>query len=181
MKANKLFPAKTELEFWAQNLAHEFYKKGLELFHLVSVGNLQIKFFHHKSTTAGWAVYNRHEIWFNAALLAQEKESFRNTISHEVAHILSVLRYGEIGKGHGRFWKDTWLRIDPNARLTRCHNYDSENIGRKSKYNYKWIHADTGETLGFLARNRRFQLGLNPHVWLRNNPSTKGKMFLVKI
>lgn len=63
---------------------------------------------HRLRTTAGYAFYRDKRIEVNPHIgtLSQLKE----TILHEIAHLVAEQNYGVEGKGHGRIWKDVFTR-----------------------------------------------------------------------
>ena len=79
----------------------------------------------------GAAHYNARKITLSSALVQRAEEStVRNTVLHEIAHVLSYLRYGPDGKGHGRKWKMVAREIGCSG--DRCHTEDTS-AGAKYK------------------------------------------------
>lgn len=99
-----------------------------------------------KGRAAGWAKYAQWEISINEYLATQNMEMIKNTISHEIAHIVSYFVYGE--RGHGARWKmvhralggtgercysATANNVKPMAgRRTNCYMYRCPNTGIES-------------------------------------------------
>lgn len=83
-----------------------------------------------KGTTAGRAHTGKNLIEFNPILLRDNIEDFLNrTPGHEVGHLAADLKYGHAIKPHGHEWqKVMWMLGLP---ATRCHNYDTSNVGKR--------------------------------------------------
>lgn len=61
-----------------------------------------------------------------------EEADVEDTILHEIAHALSWIRYGAMGRGHGRLWKDICVEI--GARPERLHKGILEYPNNHYKY-----------------------------------------------
>lgn len=84
------------------------------------------------TTTAGYARYGKWEIDLNPVLLNSQPEAFiARTVGHEVAHLISYRVYGRPGAGHGPKWKHV-MRVF-GQEPTRCHSYDTQIEGIKTK------------------------------------------------
>jgi SprT protein len=97
--------------------------------------------------TAGTATYQRNHIRLNAVLLMENTEEFiARTVPHELGHLITWEMYsndwsfynrstGRIAH-HGLRWKSICTLIGMDD-VTRCHQYDVSNSGRKSTQ-YVW-------------------------------------------
>jgi len=81
---------------------------------------------------AGKAVYDdpfKGEIRLNEQLFRENEADFiRQTVAHEVAHVIS--HYHFQSRGHKGYWRTVmqWFGVEPK----RCHNYDTQNAARKT-------------------------------------------------
>ena len=75
------------------------------------------------TTGAGKSLGVEHAIKFNPYFLVQNSDEFlKNTVPHEVAHLVEFVKYNTMG--HGRQWKHImWLFGVENCE--RCHHYDT--------------------------------------------------------
>jgi SprT protein len=85
-------------------------------------------------TKAGTANYGKKLLRFNRKLLVDNPEHFfKDTIPHEVAHIVDIhFNYKQGWSAHGRSWQKVMIevfRIPPK----RCHNLDTSKVKRKTK------------------------------------------------
>jgi len=100
--------------------------------------------------TAGIAYPKMNKVSFNNTLLNENAEHFiKNTVAHEVAHIIDGILYDTFqsrfdrvtGKriavqAHGKTWKHIMGIIGVDA--DRVHQYDVSNVGRKTRpHNYE--------------------------------------------
>lgn len=85
-----------------------------------------------KGRAAGWAKYAQWEVSINTYVAEQNIEEMKDTVSHEIAHIVSFAVYGE--RGHGARWKMVHRMLGGNGK--RC--YDSKNVkvipGRRTNW-----------------------------------------------
>ena len=62
-----------------------------------------------RGRTAGLAYYGTPRIRINLSLAERNTEHFlRETVPHEVAHLVSFELYGSRGRGHGAHWKSVY-------------------------------------------------------------------------
>lgn len=85
-------------------------------------------------TTAGLAHYDKHMVDFSASLMWEHTEHFvKDTIPHEVAHIVTRLLYPKAKGHHNREWYYV-MKTVYNIDATRCHSLtNSEWEARKAK------------------------------------------------
>lgn len=71
-------------------------------------------------STAGFAYYNRNEIYANPVyLFADSDQIIGQVIPHELAHNIAVKLYGNEGRGHGARWKEVMRGLGKDPE--RCH------------------------------------------------------------
>jgi SprT protein len=79
-----------------------------------------------RGTTAGKAYYRAHRVAFNLKLAEHVGlEAFQQTITHEVAHLVTALVYGK-QQPHGWHWARVMEAL--GARPERCHSYDVSTV-----------------------------------------------------
>lgn len=72
---------------------------------------------------AGVAHLNENRLRFNAQLYAQNREDFlRQTVAHEVAHLIAHQLFGHAIQPHGKEWQAI-MRGVYGLSPTRCHSY----------------------------------------------------------
>lgn len=69
-----------------------------------------------RGRTAGWAKYNAWEVSINSHVAAQSIAQMKDTVSHEIAHIVAFAVYGE--RGHGAAWKRVHRMLGGSASRT---------------------------------------------------------------
>lgn len=84
-------------------------------------------------TTAGRAWSGKHMVEFSAELMWEHTEHFiKDTIPHEVAHIVTDLRFPNEKTHHGQPWRDTMFVLS-GREPTRLHSMvNSEWEARKA-------------------------------------------------
>lgn len=81
-------------------------------------------------TTAGQAWYRENKLLFSETLYVQNENDFlRDTVVHEIAHLIAGQLFGWAIQPHGLEWKAVMLRLGVNP--TRCHCYDTKDVKRK--------------------------------------------------
>lgn len=81
-----------------------------------------------KGTVAGQAFLNENQIKINPVLFNRNKKQFfKDTIPHEVAHLVAYKVFRDCGHGDG--WKHTMIRLGYVPK--RCHNYETDDLKRK--------------------------------------------------
>ena len=85
-------------------------------------------------TTAGLAYSKAHRVEFSAELMWEHTEHFiKDTIPHEVAHIVTDLRFPDEKTHHGQPWRDTMFVLS-GREPKRCHSMvNSEWEAKKAK------------------------------------------------
>ena len=88
-----------------------------------------------KGNTNGLAKYDDWEVRFNTHNASQVPEEFRNTVSHEIAHMVDYALRGR--SGHDRIWKVIHRSLGGTG--TRCSQYGiTVKRGRvKNEYLYR--------------------------------------------
>jgi SprT protein len=113
-----------------------------------------VKFFK-KSRAAGYVVPSQNNVvYLNLELLKRNMEHFeRDTIPHEVAHLLAHRLNNNPREGHhGKTWKTIMSNVfgvDP----CRCHSLDTTGVGRKTK-KFKYICACKKHLLSLQAHKK---------------------------
>jgi SprT protein len=89
-----------------------------------------------RGTTAGRAYPSQWRLSFNAVLMRENMKHFlRQTVGHEVAHLVVHARWGTQVKPHGSEWRDVMRAFELEARAS--HRYDVSRIARpRSPYVY---------------------------------------------
>lgn len=80
--------------------------------------------------SAGTAWYSTWVIDINDQLLVENPdEMIRDTVAHEVAHLVVYTLFGNRPKPHGFTWQCVmldWFKVEPK----RCHQFDTANVGK---------------------------------------------------
>lgn len=131
-----------ELEAIARTATYDVMEKARQIWkNGIGFNDIRIQY-DLRGTTAGKAYYGQALVKLNPILFHENTEDFiKNTIPHEIAHLLAVSIYGWSGRGHGPVWKDVMRKLGCNP--ARCHNYDVENAKVKRKSNV---------TMGFCSK-----------------------------
>lgn len=119
----------TPQEQHARHLTAQTIVEGLSIVNEPKIENLvTVEWSTRMTSTAGYATWMRkwkriRELKFSAVIMPHcPDEEIRQIALHELAHLVSVERYGtKEGKGHGRRWKQTMREL--GARVERCHSY----------------------------------------------------------
>lgn len=92
-----------------------------------------------KGTPAGMALPFENELRFNPVLLNQNVEHFlAETVGHEVAHLVTHLKYGDDVDAHGSEWQRVMRAF--KLHVKRCHNYDvSDTLRMQARYGYNCL------------------------------------------
>ena len=91
-----------------------------------------------RGKTGGTANYGQNRISLNSILLNENLDHFiRQTVGHELAHLIAHFVYPNLRQAHGAEWKQVMRFIGLTA--DRCHSYDTENaaVRQKQKFQYK--------------------------------------------
>lgn len=79
-----------------------------------------------RGRNAGEAWPRERLLRFNPVLGAENWDDFlKNTVAHEVAHLLACWRDGNRALGHGPVWREAMALFGCEPR--RCHGYDTTN------------------------------------------------------
>ena len=99
--------------------AQEIYKQSFDVPQLV---------YKQMGRTAGKAWFSAWKIEINPDFLnnGHLSDMINVTVPHELAHLISRKVYGDLGAGHGRFWKSVMIRL--GLRPDRCHDYSLEGV-----------------------------------------------------
>lgn len=90
------------------------------------VFDLAVPDFGLRGRTAGCALLRQNRIRLNPVLLMENEADFiKNTVPHEVAHLINHTIHGFAVKPHGPEWRG--IMEDLGLPPTRCHNYDIAN------------------------------------------------------
>ncbi|MBE2895807.1 SprT family zinc-dependent metalloprotease [Pasteurellaceae bacterium HPA106] len=98
---------------------------------------------------AGVAYLQQNEIRLNRTLLEQNPEEFiRETVPHELAHLIVYQHYGRRAKPHGQEWRfvmEEVFKLPANV----CHEYDTTSV--------------RGKTVEYQCDCQIHQLGIRKH------------------
>ncbi len=98
-------------------------------------------FFFSNGTTAGKASRTMHWVSYNTTLARTNRSEFKNTVIHEIAHVVATNLYGAYIRPHGREWSYVMTILGGNAK--RTHSYDcSEVKGAHQRYT---VYCSCGE------------------------------------
>jgi SprT protein len=86
--------------------------------------------FYQKGTYAGLANVSRHVVKFNEVLAKNNPETFDNTISHEVAHLVAAKVYPRAKQAHGPEFKLVHQILGGSG--ARCHSYDVSGVRKNA-------------------------------------------------
>ncbi|SEI91664.1 SprT protein [Pseudomonas linyingensis] len=83
---------------------------------------------------AGVAHLTENRLRFNAQLYRENREHFlRQTVAHEVAHLVAHQRFGAGIRPHGREWQQIMLKVY-GLPAERCHSYEVKRRQRPYLY-----------------------------------------------
>lgn len=85
--------------------------------------------FFDSSVVAGRAHYREHKVSFNTTLAGENSEAFMNTIIHEMAHLVTRMKYPNVKQSHGPQFKSIFISMGGNGK--RCHSYDVSTVKRE--------------------------------------------------
>lgn len=138
------------IELYAQ--AEQFYQKCFQKPYI----RLDLK-----GETAGQAWIEKRQLRFNPVLLKENRDHFiKQTVAHEVAHLLAYDLYGPRIRAHGREWQSVMVAVF-QLPADRCHRYDTQGSSRRN-----WLYQCQcpGKTI--------------PLGTTRHNRSQKGTIYL---
>ncbi len=114
-----------------------------------------------KGETAGQAWIEKRQLRFNPVLLKENREHFiKQTVAHEVAHLLAYDIHGPRIRAHGREWHSIMTHVF-QLPADRCHSYDTKRSSRRN-----WLYQ-------CLCEGKTIALGTTRH-----NRSQKGTIYL---
>ena len=101
---------------------------------LAKINPPEVKINARLKTTAGLAYSNAHRVEFSAELMWEHTEHYiKDTIPHEVAHIVTDLRFPNEKAHHGQAWRDTMFVLS-GREPKRLHSMiNSEWEAKKAK------------------------------------------------
>lgn len=105
-----------------------------------------------RGTTGGTANSSQNVLRFNPVLLQENKAHFlKQTVGHEVAHLVARKRFGDTIKPHGPQWQQVmaWFGLPAN----RGHTYDVSNV-----------RTTVRKTYTYRCRCREYELGPRQHA-----------------
>jgi SprT protein len=108
---------------------------------------------------AGCATYSKNKIELNSDFFnnGHADDMINQTLPHEIAHLVASVKYGEMGRGHGYWWKHVMglLGLTPN----RCHCYSMENVKTKNPPKFVYRCGCRSEIFFTKIRHNRHQSG----------------------
>ncbi|MFK0573607.1 SprT family zinc-dependent metalloprotease [Endozoicomonas sp.] len=114
-----------------------------------------------KGQTAGQAWIEKRQLRFNPVLLNENRDHFlKQTVAHEVAHLLAYELYGPRIRAHGREWQSIMMAVF-QLPADRCHSYDTQRSSRRD-----WLYQCQ-------CQGKTIPLGTTRH-----NRSQKGTVYL---
>lgn len=102
-----------------------------------------------KGNFAGKAIYSKYMVKINLEI---PEHGARNTVFHEVAHLVAHKLYPIIERGHGRYWRSIMYQMGEEP--TRCHNYGLTPARKKRKFSYKCEGCSKHYTVSSIIHNR---------------------------
>lgn len=119
--------------------------------------------------------YTNRQIGLSRYLVVLNEEAqVRETILHEIAHALSMIRYGRKAAGHGPLWKKVCEEI--GAKPERCCASDEVTMPRGS---YILRHIETGEVFREYYQKPKRDLS---RTWIRGRKEeTYGKLEVIQV
>ena len=84
-----------------------------------------------KGTNAGKAQYSTHRVSFNIILAENNREDFDNTVIHELAHLVTKMKFPAAKQHHGPEFKFVFIRLGGNGK--RGHTYDCSHVPKRKK------------------------------------------------
>jgi SprT protein len=106
--------------------------------------------------TAGMVIFHRRgrpRIRYNHLILSENGEAFiRQTVPHEVAHLVTRTLYGSRIRPHGREWQST-MRLF-GAVANRCHNFSTQNVRIKKMRYFPYRCSCRDHQLSTIRHNR---------------------------
>ncbi|OED40803.1 hypothetical protein ACH42_15650 [Endozoicomonas sp. (ex Bugula neritina AB1)] len=114
-----------------------------------------------RGDSAGQALPGKCQLRFNPILLRENRDHFvKQTIAHEVAHLLAHELFGPRVQAHGKEWQAIMINVF-GLPADRCHTYDTR---RSSKRHWLYQCMCEGKTI--------------PLSTIRHNRVHKGTVYL---
>lgn len=111
-----------------------------------------------RGQAAGMAIPSRNLLRFNQYMYQHNRDDFlRQTVPHEVAHLLVYQLYGGSVRPHGQQWQRIMREVF-GLPARRCHNYAVQ-PGWKTRYLYRCNcrqHEFTGQRHACAKRGRQY-------------------------
>ena len=79
--------------------------------------------------TAGLAYYRKGVIGLSSRVLKEESQVL-DTLIHEYAHLLAVVRHGNRAAGHGPEWQRAMLDLGQEPKVRHCYEVE-RNVARQ--------------------------------------------------
>lgn len=107
-----------------------------------------------KGLNGGTANHRHYHVDFNPTYLNENTDHYiKQTVGHEVAHIIAHVEYGDHIRAHGQEWKNVMYVLGIPA--DRCHDYDATNISTRKRNVTKFEYTCGGCGELFLVGNKR--------------------------
>ena len=124
--------------------------------------------------TAGYAMPIKWMVQYNDTLAAENFEEFKQTVIHEVAHLVDYHLHGVQrsynGRRvvHGKTFKQIMVRL--GAKPDTYHSYDTTSVERKSgsRNKYVWVNTAGQEMKLGVIRHNRMVAGTGRY-WMKNH------------
>jgi SprT protein len=113
-----------------------------------------------KGTVAGQAFYYENKLRLNSVALKNYRDHFiKQTVGHEVAHLVAFQKHGGDIKPHGYQWANVMrmYKLPPD----RCHTYDLPSARGGTRKNYACERCGKDYKIGPIKHNK----------WLRGEQS----------
>lgn len=89
-----------------------------------------------RGTAAGQALLQRNCVRLNLSMLECEGATFaRETLAHELCHLVVWQRWGAKARPHGRQWQELMRNL--GYRAERCHQADAVPTRRQRRFPYR--------------------------------------------
>lgn len=84
-----------------------------------------------RGKSAGIAIPTKNRLRFNAYLLENNQDHFlKQTVPHEIAHLIAYTLFGPQIKPHGKQWQQLMIQVF-EVQALRCHQYTLEKKPKK--------------------------------------------------
>ncbi|MBL3598487.1 MAG: SprT-like domain-containing protein [gamma proteobacterium endosymbiont of Lamellibrachia anaximandri] len=124
-----------------------------------------------KGQAAGMARFpalDKPQIRYNAHLLDENADDFlKQTVPHEVAHVIARAYYSRNIRPHGTEWQSVMHFF--GAEASRCHSYDTQRASTRKLQQFRYA-CGCSEHLLTSIRHKRIQAGLRYSCRKCKNP-----------